>query len=406
MPFDVKKILIACCLLCLLVDYSSAADDKMKAIISVLEPAYCADVKGDTPIKMSAPGFNKLTVKTWKADGRFGTAAAVADVTLDTDGAGSFIFKADEFPHGPLTLTISGENDTVKDNCYLQLYNRGGVDAKAGIPEADPPAANGLQLVYSDDFNEALSIGSDASSRYYDHKPPSGTTDFSSIPFVSHDKPNTPFAQVDHYLRIRCSSKAKSAGLISSVKNDGSGFKVPVPAYFECRFIGPNAPGSWPAFWVMTDYLTDANTRGGGHTPCDELDIIEAYGGEGRKAPNAFDKYMISAHCWNQGDVGVATAKAAVSQLKRPIEMSKFNIPSTWFETLHTYGCLVTETETVYYCDDMEVGRHKTLPLCKEQPLFFMINLATGGGWPVDLSRYGGTIDMYVDYVRVYGNKK
>jgi hypothetical protein len=34
-----------------------------------------------------------------------------------------------------------------------------------------------------------------------------------------------------------------------------------------------------------------------------------------------------------------------------------------------------------------------------------MINLATGGGWPVDLSRYDGTIDMYVDYVRVYGKK-
>jgi hypothetical protein len=31
-----------------------------------------------------------------------------------------------------------------------------------------------------------------------------------------------------------------------------------------------------------------------------------------------------------------------------------------------------------------------------------MINLAIGGGWPVDLSRYDGRVDMYVDYVRVY----
>jgi hypothetical protein len=29
--------------------------------------------------------------------------------------------------------------------------------------------------------------------------------------------------------------------------------------------------------------------------------------------------------------------------------------------------------------------------------------LATGGGWSVDLSRYDGLADMYVDYVRVYG---
>jgi len=38
----------------------------------------------------------------------------------------------------------------------------------------------------------------------------------------------------------------------------------------------------------------------------------------------------------------------------------------------------------------------------KKQPFFFLINLATGGGWPVDLSRYDGRADMYVDYVRVY----
>ena len=34
-----------------------------------------------------------------------------------------------------------------------------------------------------------------------------------------------------------------------------------------------------------------------------------------------------------------------------------------------------------------------------------MVNLGTGGGWPVDLSSYDGAIDMYVDYVRVYGRK-
>jgi hypothetical protein len=50
--------------------------------------------------------------------------------------------------------------------------------------------------------------------------------------------------------------------------------------------------------------------------------------------------------------------------------------------------------------------RHATLPLCKSQPLFFMVDLATGGGWPVDLSRYDGRADMYVDYVRVYQQER
>jgi hypothetical protein len=68
----------------------------------------------------------------------------------------------------------------------------------------------------------------------------------------------------------------------------------------------------------------------------------------------------------------------------------------------HTHGCKVTETNTIYYCDNIEVGRHEMFPLSKRQPLSFMVNLATGGGWPVDLSRYSGPADMYIDYVRVY----
>lgn len=52
--------------------------------------------------------------------------------------------------------------------------------------------------------------------------------------------------------------------------------------------------------------------------------------------------------------------------------------------------------------DNIEVGRHETMPLSKKKSFFFLINLATGGGWPVDLSRTGGLADMYVDYVRVY----
>jgi beta-glucanase (GH16 family) len=111
---------------------------------------------------------------------------------------------------------------------------------------------------------------------------------------------------------------------------------------------------------------------------------------------------MITPHCWNQGDPGKAIETRAFQMMHNPIRMHRFGIPSTWFETFHTYGCKVTKTNTSYYCDDIEVGRHATLPLSGNQPLFFMVDLATGGGWPVELSRYNGLADMYVDYVRVY----
>jgi hypothetical protein len=328
----------------------------------------------------------------------------VATVALDAQGKGSFVFPADRYPHGPITVRISGEIGAVKDNCYLQLYNQGGISWHEGMPK-DPLPAQDMSLVFADDFKGPPSISStDPEATYYDHKPPGGGQDFSTLRFTSFGQPNHPFSQVDSYLRIRASEKARSSGLISSMKNDASGITAKAPCYFECRFIGPNAIGTWPAFWLLTDYMTDHVK--GRKVPCDELDIIEAYGGEGHGHPNAFDTYMVVPHAWEQGEAGKALEKSAFEALRNPIRMRKFGIPSAWFETFHIYGCKITQTDTIYYCDAVEVGRHPTLPLSKEKPFFFLINLATGGGWPVDLSRYDGLADMYVDYVRVYQGKE
>jgi hypothetical protein len=289
-------------------------------------------------------------------------------------------------------VRISGDNGAFTDNCYLQLYNKGGVVWNQGMPKDPPPAAKGMSLLFADDFTGPLSISStDPKATYYDHKPPDGSQDFSAHTFSGYDSTRNPFSHVDSYLRIRASDKTHSSGLISSLKRNGTGVTAKAPCYFECRFIGPNAIGTWPAFWLLSD-----------SAPGDELDIIEAYGGEGPREPNAFDAYMVTPHCWNQGEAGKAIEKAAFEGMRNPIHMRRFGIPSAWFETFHTYGCKITEAETIYYCDNIELGRHATFPVSRTQPFFFLIKLATGGGWPVDLSRYHGMADMYVDYVRVY----
>jgi hypothetical protein len=383
------------------VDSDKSIPETLGSQIAVTSPPYASAIKGDTTIDLVAPGFTNLTVKCWKQGEGFGSDSTVAAVVLDAKGGGSFVFQADDYPHGPLTVRIIGECGSFKDNCYLQLYNRGGVSWNEGIPKNPPPAAKGMSLVFADDFDRPLSISSaDLKATYYDHKPPNGSQDFSVHTFSSHDSPKNPFYQVDSYLRIRASDAAHSAGLLSSMKNDASGITARVPCYFECRFIGSNAIGTWPAFWLLTDYMTDHLK--GRKVPCDELDIIEAYGGEGPREPNAFDAYMVTPHCWEQGDASKALEKKAFAGLHNPIRMRRFGIPSTWFETFHTYGCKITDTDTIYYCDNVEVGRHETFPVSRQRPFFFLINLATGGGWPVDLSRYAGIADMYVDYVRVY----
>jgi beta-glucanase (GH16 family) len=295
-------------------------------------------------------------------------------------------------------VRIYGVNGAAKDTCYLQLYNKGGVSWNEGMPK-DPPPAEGMKLVFADDFSGPLSISStDPKATYYDHKPPGGTQDFSSpMRFTSFDSSNNPFSQVDSYLRIRADGKKKSTGLISSVKSDGSGITASAPCYFECRFIAPDAKGSWPAFWLLTDSLDQPN---GDHLPTDELDIIEAYGGDGPGSPNCPNLYRTTPHAWNQpGNKGLE--EQANKDVHNPIDMNKFGI-SNWPDTFHIYGCKITDTDTIYYLDNVEVSRHKTMPTSKKSPFFFLINLGTGGGWPVDFSRYNNIGDMYVDYVRVY----
>jgi hypothetical protein len=63
---------------------------------------------------------------------------------------------------------------------------------------------------------------------------------------------------------------------------------------------------------------------------------------------------------------------------------------------------LVTKKDTVYYFDNIEVYRHPSGVHAANDPIIFLIDYALGGGWPVDLSRYGNQSDMWVDYVRTF----
>ena len=371
--------------------------------IAVMSPPYGSAISGPTKISLHAPGFASVTVKCWQQGPGFGADSTVGQVALDGQGNGSIDFPADAYPHGPITVRITGSNFFSGDDCYLQLYNQGGARWHEGIPPTAPPEAAGMALVFADDFTGLLSISSrDPKATYFDHKPGGG--DFSAFPFTGYADPGNPFAQIDSYLRIRADERTKTTGLISSLKEDDTGVKAAVPCYFECRFLAPSAPGTWPAFWIMTDYMTNRPKSHNG--PADELDIVEGYGGEGPGQPmhsrdTSQANYRITSHFWNQGAAG--HAQHGVYQ---PVFLRRLGGGSAWWETFHTYGCKITETDTIYYYDDIEVGRHPTGAVSKRQPFFFLINLAVGGnGWPVDLSRYG-LADMYVDYVRVYSGAK
>ena len=393
--------------------------------IRVLAPRYCSNVKGDVTVVFEAKGMDRVLARCWRQGGEWGRDAVLADLKPGADGRGEFVFPADRFPNGPLTIRLQATDGKGRqDYCELQVYNLGGVVWRQGLPKADPPAAKGLACVFADDFDGPLSISPDGlGARYAAHK--TGGGDFSGWPFSDPEGDCQPFGQQGTFLRIHASKAPGTkgrTGILSSIRADGTGVAVPVPAYFECRLVCHSAPGSWGAFWTLTqgtigmkpDDPRFAATKKAG---CDELDVLECYGGYGPRNPNHGGHYGITSHFWGQDDVPELqwSRKKLPDGSKnpdyRPNHLWADALPvgghSSWSWTFHTYGLLITETDTVYYLDDVEMLRHPTGPVTRSQNTWFLINYAIAGisGWPYDLERYGNESDMWVDWVRVYCGK-
>lgn len=375
--------------------------------IAVTDPVYGSNIKGDVTVNFTAPGMTKAKASCWQqpdagSSDKWGHDVDVApEIKLGPDAKGSFVFPADKFPSGPITLRIYAKDDTNKqDTCEVQLFNQGGVSWNQGIPKSDPPGAAGMKLVFSDDFDGPLSISNDGNNaKYQSHK--TGGGDFSGWPFSNNEGDNNPFSQVGTYLRIHASKKANgqsSSGIISSAHEDGGGFFAGAPCYFECRFLAQSAPGTWPAFWLLSKNCISKD-KAQRDIGCDELDIIEAYGGQGNGNPN-FPGYAVTSHYWGQKDANGVQLKDDHAD----IPIMDLGGKSTWSTTFHTYGMKITDTECTYYFDDLPVFTYPTKGLSKTQPFWFLVNYAIGGisGWKIDLDRYNNGTDMWVDYVRVY----
>ena len=369
--------------------------------IRLLQPECRSTVSGKVEVKFVAPGMSRAKAMCWGAGDKKDSLPWGCDtnltpkgIKLKKDGSGCFKFNADLLPHGPMTVRIYAASDDGKRDIFeLQLYNKGGISWREGIPAAAPVAAEGLKLIFSDDFDGELSISDDGrGARYNAHKPLSG--DFSGWPFTDVSSVDNPFSRVDTYLKIaarkRDGSKG-STGLIASVNMDGEGFWFKAPCYLECRFVAQSAPGTWPAFWTVNQIRP---------APGDELDIIEAYGGQGEGNPD-FWGYNCTTHFWEQRDEDGHPREA----VHKSIDMLSIGGRSSWSTTFHTYGVYIGLKETVYYLDDIEVFKHPTNSISRDFPHLFMVNYAIGGisGWKIDLERYGNGSDMYVDYIRVYG---
>ena len=378
--------------------------DEWVETIEVISPELRSEIQSNTHVEFVAPGMKMAKVMCWQQptdedSNPWGHDFKVVEMELGPECKGKFIFQADEFPHGPTNIRIYAHNGKGERDIFeLQLYNKGGVNWKQEIPKNPPLGAKDLQLIFEDDFDEPLSISRDGiGAQYNAHKPRFG--DFSGYLFSDPSGPDNPFEQIDTYLRIKArkpkGKKNGVTGLIASVDMNGEGVWAKAPSYFECRFTAQSAPGTWPAFWTLTHL-----DRG---EPSDELDIVECYGGVGKKNPN-HPGYSIVSHFWRQKNPD-GSRKKSVSTRPKIMELGGKNY---WSTTFHTYGVNIGLEDTIYYFDNIEVLRHPTNDHSRDYPACFLINYAIGGisGWKIDLKRFSNGSDMYIDWVRVYAKEK
>ena len=417
---SILAIALSCCCLCIFAseEYSDQfnygqASGKGKdwiQVIKVLAPEYRSSISGKTTIRFQAPGMDKAEARCWhQADDSnsspWGYDAIVLPARdISNEKEISFTFDADTFPHGPINIRIATQNKKGKrDLCELQLYNKNGVKWKYGAPNEKPPAAKDLELVFADDFESMPSISKlGIGTTYMGHKPPDGSQDFSGYRFSHKDDypgAHDPYEQMGTWLRIKArgngDKKTWGSGIFAPMDVNYNGVAVKPPFYMECRMTAQSAPGTWPAFWTLT--IPNPDIPG-----CDELDIIEGYGGLGPGNPNDNVGYHCVSHFWGQPEYKKQIKGKYKTHTRAP--MMTLGGKSFWSTTFHTYGVYVDEKDTVYYFDNHEVLRHPSGPVSQQTAAYFLINYAIGGisGWKIDLKRYGNATDMWVDWVRVY----
>jgi hypothetical protein len=260
------------------------------------------------------------------------------------------------------------------------------IDKEAPIPSPGKKTLDlsGYELTFNEEFDELRvsawgPIGNNG-SRWIAHTPWHG--DFGDARF-SDPKPGFPFTVSDGILRIEASQRDGEwqSGLLSLVDPQGNGFTQQY-GYFECRAKFPKGPGTWPAFWLVGTKNLKQLPQNKGPRINPEIDIVEHYG-------HWPWRYSFAYHEW--GFEGAESYHDETRILAFGTE-----------EDFHTHGVMIDDAHIVLYYDGVEMLRMKT-PEAAKTPLYPLINLALGPGWPLDQTP--DPCYMYVDYVKIWREK-
>jgi hypothetical protein len=257
------------------------------------------------------------------------------------------------------------------------------VDSEAPIPGPGERTLDltGYRVTFNEEFDD-LSVSAwgpagPGRTRWIAHTPWRG--DFGDARFTD-PRPGFPFTIEDGVLRIeaRQENGRWRSGLLSAVDPNGNGFKQQY-GYFECRARFPKGPGTWPAFWLMGLKNLKGLPGNTGPRVNPEIDVVEHYG-------HWPWRYHYVLHQW--GRDGAESKHEGKRFVVFGME-----------EDFHSYGVLIDAEWIILYFDGVELHREKT-PDSVKTPLFPLVNLALGPGWPTD--KTPNPSYMYVDYVKVW----
>jgi beta-glucanase (GH16 family) len=241
---------------------------------------------------------------------------------------------------------------------------------------AETPGSCELRPVMIENFDlESIAAHRIWPARWTAHTPWSG--DFGDARFADPG-PRGPFKVEDGVLSITASKDREgrwNSGLIAAADASGAGTGTRY-GYFEARMKMPPGPGTWPAFWLAA--LKPADIADGNV----EIDVIEYYG-------QFTSAYQTVVHVWYK------------DQTKSRGKNQKIDFPDgDLVGDYHTFGVDVSPQAIVFFLDGKRVWSQPTPPEL-DGPLYPLVDLALGGGWPIDQVPNPST--LLVDYVHVYG---
>ena len=247
-----------------------------------------------------------------------------------------------------------------------------------------PGASCELRPVLIEDFNEntepnrriesisSIKIGP---ARWTAHTPWHG--DFGDAVFWD-PVPGGPFSIKDGILSITASKDNEGhwrSGLIAAADGTGAGSGTRY-GYFEARMKMPPGPGTWPAFWLVSlKPVKDSD-------PKVEIDAVEYYG-------KFTSSYQTAWHVWSSDP---AKTKGNLVSIKVP--------DGSLVDDFHTYGIDISPKAISFFLDGKQVWTQPTPPEL-DGPMYPLVNLALGSGYPIDKTPNPST--LLVDYVHVYG---